>query len=249
MNAMEFDEVALQKVREDRLLIDELDRWLYDEIRPFFGQRVLDVGCGLGNFARHLTAKDLYIGTDVSPASVAAVNKTYGAYPNMHAQVANATDPRFRKFKRFEIDTVFSLNVFEHIDDHETALENVAYVLKPGGVLILVVPAHKWLYGSIDRSIGHYRRYDMTLLAEMFREVGINCVKLKYINALGAVGWFANGRVRRQDTPPSGQLKLFNKLVPLIRRFESLVPVPFGISLLAVARKGSSLAPELNGKS
>lgn len=234
---MQYSETALQKVREDRLLIDEVDRWLYEEISPYLGSRILEIGCGMGNFARYLVDRDLYIGIETSPDSVEYVNQLYGNRPGMHAYVADATAVAFADFARFELDTIFSLNVFEHIDDHMAALRNAHAVLQPGGRMILVVPAHMWLYGSIDRAIGHYRRYDKRMLAELFQQVGFTCLAQKYINALGALGWWANGRLRRQETPPSGQLRLFNRVVPVIKGIERAMPPPFGISVLAVGKK------------
>ncbi|HNS04026.1 MAG TPA: class I SAM-dependent methyltransferase [Anaerolineae bacterium] len=234
---MEYSETALQKVREDRLLIDGVDQWLYEEIAPYLGRRILEIGCGLGNFARHLTDRELYLGTETSVESIEHVSRVFSGYPTMLFTVADATAPGFVNFGRLDIDTVFSLNVFEHIEDHETALRNAAQVLRPGGHLILVVPAHMAFYGAIDRAIGHYRRYDKRMMAGLFHQAGLELTTQKYINALGGLGWWANSRLRSQETPPSGQLRLFNVLVPGIRAFERVVPMPFGISLLTVGRR------------
>lgn len=234
---MQYNEAALQKVREDRLLIEAVDRWLYEEIRPFLGQRVLEIGCGLGNFARYLVDRELYIGTEISTESVDQVRRDFAAYPNMCFEFADVTADSFADFARYDIDTVFSLNVFEHIEDHQVALANAVRVLKTGGHLILVVPAHMALYGSIDRAIGHYRRYNKRMMTDLFQTVELKPVMQKYINALGALGWWFNGRVRSQKTPPSGQLRLFNHVVPILKVIERVLPVPFGISLLAVGQR------------
>lgn len=234
---MQYSEAALQKVREDRLLIEAVDLWLYEEIRPFLGRRVLEIGCGLGNFARHLVDRELYIGTETSAESIEQVRRDFFAYPNMRFMLADATADTFVEFARYDIDTIFSLNVFEHIEDHQTALANAVQVLRKGGHLILVVPAHMALYGSIDRAIGHYRRYDKRMMADLYQAVGLKLIRQKYINAVGALGWWFNGRVRRQETPPSGQLRLFNHVVPILKAIERVLPVPFGISLLAVGQK------------
>lgn len=234
---MKYSEAALQKVREDRLLIDAVDEWLYEEIAPYLGQRIIEIGCGWGNFARHLTDREFYLGTETSADSIAHVQQVFAGHPNMRFTVADATAPAFTDLAGHAVNTVFSLNVFEHIEDHQTALANAARILQPGGHLILVVPAHMALYGSIDRAIGHYRRYDKRTTADLFRQAGLNLMTQKYINALGALGWWANSRLRRQDTPPPGQLRLFNRIVPILKRIERSVPPPFGISLLAVAHK------------
>lgn len=227
----------MQRARQDRLLIDRVDLWLYQEIEPYLGQRILEIGCGLGNFARHLTHRRFYLGTDLSPESVARVNRLLRHQSHMQACVADLTGPAFQDLARFEIDTVFSLNVLEHIEDHALALRNARAVLQPGGHLILVVPAHPWLYGTMDRALGHHRRYTKQAMAALLGDVALIPVKLSYLNAFAALGWFANGRILRQQAPPSGQLRLFNHLVPLLKHLERAVPPPFGISLLAVARK------------
>lgn len=234
---MEFSEAALQKVREDRLLIDAVDQWLYEEIAPFLGNRILEIGCGLGNFARHLADRSFYAGVEVSQDSVNYVNDFFRDHKHMRAYLGDATAEDFANFAQFDLDTIFSLNVFEHIEDHESALRNAYNVLQPGGRMILVVPAHMTLYGTIDRAIGHYRRYDKLTTKELFERVGFTCQTQKYINALGALGWWVNGRLGRSETPPSGQLRLFNKIVPLIKRLERILPPPFGISLLTVGQK------------
>ena len=234
---MEYSETALQKVREDRLLIDQVDDWLYEEIAPFLGWRILEIGCGSGNFARHMTHRELYIGIDIAADSVAQVERTYANQPNMQVFVADVTNEAFLEFAQYDIDTIFSLNVYEHIEDDVRALRHVHSVLQPGGRLILVVPAHDWLYGTIDRAIGHYRRYSKKSTVNVITDVGFKMIEQKYINAVGAIGWFVSGRILRNETPPADQLRLFNRVVPVLKRVEQSVAMPFGISLLSVAEK------------
>ena len=93
---MEYSEAALQKVREDRLLIDAVDQWLYEEIAPYLGHRVLEIGCGLGNFARHLTDREFYLGTETSAESIDHVEQVFAGHPNMRFAVADATAPPSR---------------------------------------------------------------------------------------------------------------------------------------------------------
>ena len=155
----------------------------------------------------------------------------------MQALVCDVTSDDFLQLADYDFDTVFSLNVFEHIEDDARALSHVSQILSEGGYFVLGVPAHNWLYGTMDLSIGHYRRYNSQMLQDLFVAAGMQCVKQKYINAAGAVGWFVNGRIRRQETPPAGQLELMNKVVPWLRRFETIIPMPFGITILTVGKK------------
>lgn len=198
---------------------------------------MLEIGCGLGNFTCHLTDRQLYVGTDVSADSINHVNKIYARHPHVIARLIDANSDAMLELARYRLDTVFSLNVFEHIEDDVGALQRAVSLLQPGGNLILVLPAHNVLYGKIDRTIGHCRRYNKRQLATTFQELGLHIVAQKYINMIGAVGWFVSARLLRHETPPSGQLKLFNRLVPLLIWIERFVPAPFGISLLTVGRK------------
>lgn len=234
---LDFDETALQAVREGRLLIDRYDAWLHSEFAPFVGQRVLEIGCGLGNLSQHLLNRQLLVAIDSSPLSVLAVQEKFGSHKNFRAFTMSITAPEVTALADDQIDTAISLNVFEHIERDDVALEHTWRILQPGGMLILIIPAHAFLYGEMDRSIGHYRRYTKESLRRQLEQAGFEIVRQKYFNLLGALGWLVNGRLLRRRVPPTGQLKLFNRLVPLIRVLEGTVSMPAGISLLSVSRK------------
>jgi SAM-dependent methyltransferase len=235
---MDFDQGALQAVREGRLLIDRYDAWLFEEFKPYLGRRIIEIGCGLGNLTRHFLDCDLAVGIDTSDHSVAEVQRRYAGHANVEAFDLSITDPQVLALMEKRFDTAVSLNVFEHIEDDELALRHTWHLLQPGaGTLILIVPAHPWLYGTMDRSIGHYRRYTKSTLGRKLERLGFRVLHQKYINALGALGWLVNGRILRRTVPPTGQLQTFNALVPSLQRLESLLPPPFGISLLAIAKK------------
>ena len=230
------DEWALQQVRERRFLINRVDEWIYDEIASYLGQRVLEVGCGLGNLMRHLTDRELVAGIDPDLDSIEHLRLFYRGSTNVQTYPLDICDPKVLGLKASRFDTVVSLNVFEHIQDDLLALRHVRELLESGGHLVLIVPAHSWLYGSMDRAIGHYRRYDKTLMSSKLAQTGFVPLVQKYLNAPGTLGWFVNGRVLRQRVPPSGQLRLFNLLVPFVQAVERRVPPPIGLSLLTVAQ-------------
>lgn len=234
---MTFDEKALHEVRESRLLIDKVDDWLFDEFKPFVGQRVLEIGCGLGNHFEHLLDRELLLGFDISEESIAEVRQRFAGRTNVRVACQSITDPGVLALAGERLDTALSVNVFEHIEDDVLAMRHTHRLLQPGGTFILIVPAHSFLYGPMDSSIGHYRRYTKHMLRERLDGVGFDVVKTKYINALGALGWLVNGRVLRRTVPPRGQLKLLNKVIPIMRSIESMIPAPFGVSVLAVAQK------------
>jgi len=226
----------LEEVRRRRLIINRLDAWLYDEINPYLGRRVLEVGSGHGNFIQHLLDRDLVVATDSEPSSVELVRQKFARYTHVHALVHDVCDP-VGELRAFRLDTVVSLNVLEHINDDVTALSHMANMLWAGGRVILIVPAHEWLYGTMDSSIGHFRRYTQRTMAHKLALAGFTVEKQFYLNVLGVLGWFVNGRLLRQTVPPSGQLAWFNKIVPLLSGVERRVRPPIGLSLVSVARR------------
>jgi 2-polyprenyl-3-methyl-5-hydroxy-6-metoxy-1,4-benzoquinol methylase len=226
----------LQQVRERRFLIDSCDAWIYQEIAPYLGRRVLEVGCGLGNLLSHLLDRELVVGIDPDVASIEFLRQTYSGKTHVQVHPFDICDLRVMELSASRFDTVVSLNVFEHIEDDVLALRHVRDLLEPGGHLVLIVPAHSWLYGTMDRAIGHYRRYDKAPLHRKLAAAGLAPAVMKYMNALGVLGWLLNGKVLRRQVPPSGQLRLFNRIVPLVRAIERRLPPPFGLSLLAIAR-------------
>ena len=237
---MQYSQSALQQVREGRLLISEVDQWLFDVISRYLGQRVLEIGCGLGNLALHMTDREFYMGVDVSEESIVKNRDAFAEHSSMQFCVADVTDRDFVNLGRYDPDTVVSLNTLEHIEDDLLAMQNMSKVLRSGGVVITVVPAHDFAYGSMDRAIGHYRRYSIKRMDDLASQAGLTCIARKHVNVLGCLGWFVNGRLLRQEVPPSGQLRIFNRLAPLLRRIENVIDVPLGVSLVTVARKDVS---------
>ena len=105
----------LNTVRESRLLLSRLDQWLLREIRNDLGARVLDVGCGYGNLITLLLDRELVIGTDSDPASVALVRHRFREHTNVRAHVFDATPSPGAELIGYGVDPVISLNVLEHI--------------------------------------------------------------------------------------------------------------------------------------
>jgi SAM-dependent methyltransferase len=231
------EEENLQEVRERRLLIDKYDSWIIEELKPFLGQRIIEIGCGLGNLLRHLTDREAVIGIEPSSEIVMEMKQKFANHENISVHNYSITDPSVLSLKEMDFDTAVSLNVFEHIDDDQLAMQHTALLLKPGGYFVLIVPAHPWLYGTMDRSIGHYRRYTKVLAKEKLERAGLRVVHQKFLNSLGAIGWFVNGHLLQYKVPPSGQLRILNKFIPFLKAAEQAYSPPFGISLMTIAQK------------
>jgi hypothetical protein len=109
-------------------------------------------------------------------------------------------------------------------------------VLKEEGRLVLVVPASQWLHGSMDRVLGHWRRYSKDEMTPKLAGLGFDVETVFSMNKPGVLGWFLNGKVLRRKTLGKFQMKLFNALVPMFKILDPLLPWT-GLSLVVVARK------------
>ncbi len=209
--------------------------WMADVIRPFLGDRVLEIGAGTGNMSVHLMPRAIYWATDVNPNYLNYLVTLRATRPYMRVAYTNATEPdSFPAGQSF--DTVVCLNVVEHIDEDELALRNIWKSLETGGRAIILVPCGPRLYGTLDAVLGHMRRYTEAGLATVATQAGFRVEKMLKFNKAGVLGWWLNGRVLHKKTFDLGQIRVLNFLTPLFRRLEPLLPLP-PLSLIAILRK------------
>ncbi len=202
------------------------------------GQRVVEVGCGLGNFTETLLDRELVVALDAEPACIERLRQRYPGRANLHAIACEAPGPGFLELRRFQPDSCVCLNVLEHIADDLGALRAMAAILPSGGRVVLLVPAFPSLYGPIDRDLGHYRRYRRASLRRVAEESGLTVKKLRYLNTAGFFAWWANSHVFRRREQSASQIAFFDDVVvPVMSRVEDFVPPPFGQSLFAVLER------------
>jgi SAM-dependent methyltransferase len=212
--------------------------WQSRLVRGELGRRVVEVGCGLGNFTGTLLDRDLVIAVDIEPRCIERLQQRYRGYTNLRCFVGDVAGPEFRSLARFQPDSCVCLNVLEHTEDDAAALKAMAAVLSPGGVIVLLLPAFQSLYGPIDLNLGHYRRYSRAGIRRLAGRAGLRIAKLRYSNCLGFFGWWINARVLRRQAQSERQIHVFDRyLVPVIAALEGAVPPPFGQSLFAVLEK------------
>ncbi len=214
--------------------------WQGRLVLPHVGRRVVELGCGTGNFTGMLLDREVVVALDVEPGCVERLCHRYPGHRNLHAFVTHDIRP----YARFAPDSVVCLNVLEHIGDDRTALAHMAEIVAPGGVIVLLVPAFPALFGPIDRNLGHYRRYTRSGLARLIADCGLRIRRAHYVNFLGFFGWWLNARVVRRQIQSAWQIRLYDRTaVPLLSRLESLRTPPFGQSLLAILERPTSSKP------
>jgi 2-polyprenyl-3-methyl-5-hydroxy-6-metoxy-1,4-benzoquinol methylase len=218
---------------------DRLNRWMYETILPYCSGRILEVGSGIGNISQYFldNGHDLVM-SDIRQEYTNRLEERFaGRSPEIHR--IDISLPDFTERHQDLIgtfDTVFSLNVLEHIEDEQQALQNYGALLKPGGRLIILVPAYQVFYNGFDRILHHYRRYTRKSL-KLALEKELNVIHTQYFNVAGILGWFVSGSILRNKELPGGQVMLYNRLVPLFRLADKLLMNSVGLSVIAVGKK------------
>jgi 2-polyprenyl-3-methyl-5-hydroxy-6-metoxy-1,4-benzoquinol methylase len=217
---------------------DAFTRWVLGEISPWLGQRVLEVGCGIGTYTEEMAVGSRRIvAMDMERSFVDAALARLGHLPNVQLICGDATQAGAARPGDEAFDTVILLDVLEHIEDDVDLLTRLRARLEPGGHLILKVPAMPSLYSPMDAAIGHWRRYDKRGLTQAMTRAGLEVVRVWSFNAAAVPGWWWNGRVRKLRAPPQEQVALFDRLVPVLRPLDRLARLFCGVSLIAVARR------------
>ncbi len=217
-------------------------RWIADRIAPAVGRRVLDVGGGRGSLLSYFLDRERLVALDLSPDAVAYLREAFRAHPHVEALEGDVTSRALQARLATEgMDTILCTNVLEHVEDDRAMLASFAAILSAtGGRLALQVPAHAWLYGSLDAAAGHHRRYTRREVRTKLETAGFRVDRVSYMNAAAVPGWWVAGRVRRQGLADSAdtnaQVRFYDRyLIPVARRLEALVPPPLGLSVLALA--------------
>ena len=214
------------------------NRWLSHRCKEFLGRRVLHAGAGVGNITKHLTDRDQIVATDVIDFFLMELERTFQKYRNVSIRKLDLLDERTARqlADDYKFDSVLAVNTLEHIEDDARAVENIAKLLPAGGRLVLVAPANAWLYCEMDRNLGHKRRYEKAALLSLLEKSGFKIDQCRYLNMIGAIGWFVNGKIFRRKLLPSRQIRVFDWLSGLLN-IEKMIPPPFGLSVLIVAEK------------
>lgn len=210
--------------------------WQVEMLLPYLGQRIMEVGSGIGNISARLRGLDpeLLVLTDTDPWYLNRLRQTFAGDHVVQFADVTLPDPTAReRFAELRLDSVVALNVLEHIEDDLGSLETMRRMVVPGGKVVLLVPALPALYGTLDVELQHFRRYTRNGLRRVMTEAGLHDIQLTWYNRLGMLGWWLNARVRKATRIPVGQLRMFDSLVPLLRH-ERWLPLPFGQSLIAV---------------
>lgn len=210
------------------------NRWTQTKFNKYLSGDILEVGCGIGNFSTYLAKHGNLVGIDVNEDHIKEARKKI----KESGEIGFGDIEKGKYFFKARIfNTIVCMNVLEHIKNDSKALSNINSILAKDGYLILLVPAHEFLFNSIDESIGHYRRYEKNKLEQLLKENGFEIYKIRSLNLIGSLGWFIAGKLLGEKNISENKIKMFNFISPAFLFLESIFEPPFGTSILVIARK------------
>lgn len=210
------------------------NRWTLKKFISYLKGDILEVGFGIGNFTKELTSFGNVFAIDIDKEHI----KETTALLKGKAKVGwGDIEKGSYFFNKRVFDSVVCINVLEHIQDDDKALNNIHSLLKNEGYLILLVPAHQFLYGEIDKSIEHFRRYNKKQLVIFLKNKGFKIEKVRTLNMLGAIGWLISSKFFSERWVDEKKIKIFNFIAPLTLPLEDFFEPPFGTSILVIAKK------------
>lgn len=212
-------------------------RWLFEQVAPFVGSRILEVGAGIGNYTEFLLDSEVIVCVEVHGEAASLLQARFRPDPRVVVHHGDILDPASRSLGKYRCDTAICFNVLEHIGDDLGALKNIAQILVPGGRLLLIVPALPFLFGTMDRALEHKRRYAVSSLRSVLTQAGYGIESISWMNLLGIAAWLLNGRILRRSEESVAQIAFYDRVVvPRLRVIERMMCPPVGLSLVCVAK-------------
>jgi SAM-dependent methyltransferase len=220
----------MDRIVYDRMAAHDSTHWWYRARRDILadyltrygdvpaGARILEIGCGTGHNLPMLAKFGSVEAIEIDPAARDIASERLGR------PVGDAPLPELPGVERGAYDLVAVLDVVEHIEDDVAALTAMKSLLKPGGKILIAVPAHQWMWSAHDVVNHHHRRYSKTTLKTAIERAGLKPDKL-------------TGRDDSDDSPPAKPLNtMFEAIFRLERHLVGRLPMPPGVSLVTLAK-------------
>ena len=221
---------------------DRFNKWMYSRIAPYCYGNILEIGSGIGNISSYF----LQNGSDITLSDLRdnytdILKNKFKQYSNLKGIITlDLVDADFEnKYSHLlgTFDTVYALNVVEHIGNDELAIANCKKLLKEHGNIVILVPAYQFLYNRFDKELEHFRRYTKKTLNALFEKNNLEVIKSSYFNLGGILGWFMFGKLLNKKTIEGEQMSLYNKLVPFFKIADKLTFNLVGLSVISIAKK------------
>lgn len=209
-------------------------RWFVELALPYLGDNPIEIGSGLGDYALEWAPHvPRFTATEADPDRLVALKERLADHPKIEVRqmLLPHSDPGG------EYSAAVSYNVLEHIEEDVDALRSMRELVRPGGAVIIIVPAFQFAMSPADVATGHVRRYTRRTLGAAMTGAGLRVERIHYANALGLIGYFMATKVFRLMPKEGPMVKVYDSTVlPVTKAAEQVVRPPFGQSVFAVAR-------------
>jgi len=218
-------------------------KWSLMHLGNLSAKNVWDAGAGIGLLAEQLKwSVNTLLLTEYSQENLTILRDKFKEQNNICVKQCDLTQTNENAFKDNKIDIIINLDVLEHLEDDQYALKLFYNVLEKKGKLLVKTPAHMLLYSNIDKASNHYRRYTKKELKLKLEKAGFKVTKIQYMNMLGAILYLWKGKILKKEsnfsnTISKNSLGFINKIIPILILIEKIIPVFFGLSVVAVAEK------------
>ena len=234
MGKVTGDSQLQSEVLEDLSDARAYRRWLADLARPYLGPEPLEIGSGTGDYALEWVPDvTAFTCTEADQTRLDGLAQRFAGHDVINVRyllLGDDSNP-----ERSHSGAV-AFNVFEHIPDDVGALRSLATHVRPGGAIVLVVPAFPSAMSRFDRAIGHQRRYTTESMLRAIRHAGLTPEQVRYVNPVGLVSWYVMVKALGR-TPRNGLLlRTYDRTVVPMARALDRFRMPFGQSVFAVAR-------------
>lgn len=207
-------------------------------IKKYLGAEVLEVGAGIGSTTEFLCrGHRRWMCLEPDPNLAKTLNSAIasGSLPQC-CQLKVGTLLDLSPKERF--DSIIYIDVLEHIKDDKSEIESVYGSLREGGFLVVLAPAHQWLFTPFDEAIGHYRRYNKKMLSAIIPQRKFKCISLRYLDSVGLVASLGNRLLLKSKMPSKQQILLWDKvMVPISKILDPLIQYSIGKSILGIWQK------------
>ncbi len=222
-------------------------RWLADLARPHLGEEPIEIGSGTGDYALEwIDSVSQFTATEADEHRFAQLTQRFAGHSTIRTRWLLLGGGEIPDDHVARHTCAIAYNILEHIPDHVRALRDMAALVRPGGSVILIVPAFPSAMSRFDRAIGHQRRYTRASARAAVQAAGLDPVEVRYVNPIGLLSWYVTVKGLRMTPRNGAMLRLYDRcVVPIARALDGRVPMPWGQSVFVVARVSplTSLSP------